>query len=609
MRSGNNLLIVAQLLVAIIAAHQAFADESSHTIDFIYIDANAGGSSGGHVALKLDDSVYHFQNQSGYNQLVRENWNQFRYIYNDVENRNLFLASLMPHGEAFSKINDHLSLLRITQSRHADYLKALENDQDLLSNVDPNITYPLKRAGFFTQSPSADPTLNKLKLTIEKNLGDSFLKTQQLKLSGEIQNLNYNPQPTGILTLSKDLYPNYPPTFSETLERLYLRWLVMTIIQDQWPINQSILIQEKTSSVEAHLTTKERNWLEQLSAHYSESILKELSSPDTLGSEVLILDLVRYYAITKSLSSGYLFLINTLQNSSTQTQSPLIESQKNAITHRLWQLEIDGGRLRRDLFILNEPSERGLGLLENWASEKESLRNMLRDDLEYHFAEVSKTPEANGMVKIPLPEQRTDALKIARNRASEFKRLFYKTYGYNLLTRNCVTELLNAVNNAFSGPEDQKLGLGGVVDSDDLGAFVPYRAYDLVQTHYPTQRTVQLKARRNRLRSNENVNWLNDPLEFMTFTSSTYKIRSADGAFVFFTDNAFWERPILGALNLTYGLGTAAFGLVIAPFDQMGTMKEGLNGALFSLPELLGWNIRKGSYHELEIRPSRNQSN
>jgi hypothetical protein len=64
---------------------------------FIYIDANVGGSSGGHSALRLGNTVYHFQYfPDGLFKLVRERWPHFRYIYNDLENRTLYVAHI--HG-------------------------------------------------------------------------------------------------------------------------------------------------------------------------------------------------------------------------------------------------------------------------------------------------------------------------------------------------------------------------------------------------------------------------------------------------------------------------------------------------------------------------------
>src|SRR5205823_2139643 len=46
-------------LLAIVFPIPAWA--SDRFIEYLYIDANEGGSSGGHVAVRVDDDVFHFE--------------------------------------------------------------------------------------------------------------------------------------------------------------------------------------------------------------------------------------------------------------------------------------------------------------------------------------------------------------------------------------------------------------------------------------------------------------------------------------------------------------------------------------------------------------------
>jgi len=48
--------------------------------------------------------------------------------------------------------------------------------------------------------------------------------------------------------------------------------------------------------------------------------------------------------------------------------------------------------------------------------------------------------------------------------------------------------------------------------------------------------------------------------------------------------------------NLATGLGAAAAGVPLLPFDGGRTLVAGLRGAVFSLPELAFVNLRKGSF-------------
>jgi len=56
------------------------------------------------------------------------------------------------------------------------------------------------------------------------------------------------------------------------------------------------------------------------------------------------------------------------------------------------------------------------------------------------------------------------------------------------------------------------------------------------------------------------------------------------------------RRPLYGIANLLVGIGGTLTGLALLPIDGGTTLRRGLYGALFSLPELAFVNIRKGSF-------------
>ena len=61
-------------------------------------------------------------------------------------------------------------------------------------------------------------------------------------------------------------------------------------------------------------------------------------------------------------------------------------------------------------------------------------------------------------------------------------------------------------------------------------------------------------------------------------------------------------RPLFGAANVLTGLGATVAGVVALPFDRGTTLWAGLKGVVFSLPELVFVNIRKGSFDYVERR-------
>ena len=87
--------------------------------------------------------------------------------------------------------------------------------------------------------------------------------------------------------------------------------------------------------------------------------------------------------------------------------------------------------------------------------------------------------------------------------------------------------------------------------------------------------------------------------EFNTLSASHYKFNDQDPAFLFFADEDIWARPLLGTFNLLTGVTVSLYGGFILPFDSGKTIKNGVMGILMSLPELVFFNIRKGSYKHL----------
>jgi hypothetical protein len=214
------------------------------------------------------------------------------------------------------------------------------------------------------------------------------------------------------------------------------------------------------------------------------------------------------------------------------------------------------------------------------------------------------------------------ALATARDRERAYTGALERLHRYDLLRRNCVTELFRTIDAALARaiaadtttPAGRALvraeatrRLGGHVEVAGSVNFIPFVAAGAVAAslrvtetaELPSYRREQLEhlyARENRLRV-----WLR---EANTLTATAYRPSADDSVFVFFTDDALLPRPLLGAVNLAAGLGASLIGLARLPADGGDTLRAGAAGVLFSLPELLFVNIRKGSYAEVPAAAS-----
>jgi len=98
-----------------------------------------------------------------------------------------------------------------------------------------------------------------------------------------------------------------------------------------------------------------------------------------------------------------------------------------------------------------------------------------------------------------------------------------------------------------------------------------------------------------KMRRDENPVWV-FLRESNVVTSTLYRVQPRDSIFLFFTDDLVVPRPLFGAVNLVTGLAASGVGLTMLPVDGGETLWAGLRGVIFSLPELVFQNIRKGSF-------------
>jgi len=222
-----------------------------------------------------------------------------------------------------------------------------------------------------------------------------------------------------------------------------------------------------------------------------------------------------------------------------------------------------------------------------------------------------------------LPTRDTAALEgdlsVARLRERATEQQLQQRYAYNLITRNCVSEIFRGLNSAMAEVGEarddvraarlhdvSKSRLGGYLEPGASLSFIPFVSTQAVRETYNVTDTQQLASYRSR-RVAQMYGRENPLLVFLresnTLTSTVYTPSWRDSFFVFFTDSVA-TRPLFGGVNLVAGLGASAVGLAALPFDGGATLLAGVKGALFSLPELGFINLRKGTFDYVE-RPYR----
>jgi hypothetical protein len=208
---------------------------------------------------------------------------------------------------------------------------------------------------------------------------------------------------------------------------------------------------------------------------------------------------------------------------------------------------------------------------------------------------------------LPIPHlDRATAARaedLARVAEQDMSAQIARLYRYDLVARNCVTEVFDTIDGALgaqraTAEDAARARLGGHVDGRGELNFIPRLSLRSVDRTYrigehltlPSYRKLRVaeleqSGERGAARIRESI----------TLTSTVYRPSLEDGIFLFFTDGPVLPRPLLGGLNLLAASGAAAVGIAALPFDHGAILGAALRGALFSLPELAFVNIRKGS--------------
>ena len=140
--------------------------------------------------------------------------------------------------------------------------------------------------------------------------------------------------------------------------------------------------------------------------------------------------------------------------------------------------------------------------------------------------------------------------------------------------------------------------LGGWVDPDGALDFWPWVAFETVLATYDVASVEEVPSYRE-ARLARTYEAEPAPLVYLreanTLTSTLYRRTGDDAPFLFFTDDVVAPRPLYAAANVAAGVGAIALGAARSPFDGGRSIVTGAKGVLFSLPELVFVNIRKGT--------------
>ena len=133
---------------------------AERVVEYLYLEANEGGSSGGHVAIGFDDRVYDFQRRpAGLLSLERDDAEHFRFHYAMLENRTIHRTRLAVSDDTYALLREAFNTRYLIEQRQLGIAEDLHADRELLAVLvrsggpgSERETISVEGAGFF-----ADP--------------------------------------------------------------------------------------------------------------------------------------------------------------------------------------------------------------------------------------------------------------------------------------------------------------------------------------------------------------------------------------------------------------------------------------------------------------------
>jgi len=600
----------------------AHAAEASPTLDYLLIRGNEGGSAGGHAAIRFGEDTYHFEHADGLLRIGREDSQRFQYVYRTLQNRDIELTRVAVSADTLARLQDAFERRTLVQERQLAIAQELRADRALLSALRDasgrGAQIQVRGAGFF--APAPDPARGEdadaiavLRARIESVHGEDFLVRRSRELERELAALAPQVAAVDAIELAPDRYPVLAPAYSRRVESLLAARFALTLLSRPRPLAPGALV---AAADELALTDAERTRLREASDALRESLVLLVASRREDWGPPLLLGLARLAALATSLRDDRLALLDPFPAETPRLA--VTASQRELLPPLLGEAGSELAAARRTLLERAGFPEQEWNALEAAAARWLELRAVAAGAPEIRIHAGVMVPEAARALAAPTPASGDLAALAARARAADerYQARLAALSGYDLLRHNCVSEIFRTLDAALAGdagaapsgaPASHEDGpaardastreLGGWVDPVAGLNFIPFVSSLRVRDRWRVAETLRLPSyRRHRLAQMARSE---SPLlvalrESNVLTARAHRPAEPESFFVFFSDAHAPLRPLFGAVNVGAAVVRSAFGLLELPFDRGRGLRAGIEGVLFSLPELAFVNLRKG---------------
>lgn len=570
-------------------------------LDFIYVDANTGQSSGGHSALRFDDMVIHFQYYPDeIFRVVRESYERFSYSYNTYSNRTSKIARVTISEKDLDKIRTGFEKLALIQFKHIKNLESIRADIQFLREIQkPEKNIKIKTFGYFKKEEGTE--LSSLKGELNSILGKGWLGKLRTQIKKELNSALIE-EKFAIFSEAPSVQNGSYPFYKEGISSWFLPKLEKLSALEILDLGYSIDPETIFLSSGKKLSEEERTKLISLRDSLKLSIIELIKEENSNWGHSVLVNLARFLVLEKSIEEGKLYFLVTFPESVSQI-TPTTWSKDKKSVETSSDLLLEASKTFREERLKSENlTEENYLTWEDLENRDWELRTGLSRGISIRNTFDRLSPDLSGIFVFSFPTPNLKLISEYLTRSEKGEETYYdhlkRFYTFKLITKNCTSEIFDSLEFILNEKEYETV-LGKKIDPHSSLTFIPFIAYDSITEKWNIkEETMEFSHRKATLEKlyESNPKWQTYLKESNVFSSSIYRSNPDDHTFVFFTDDVVLLRPIYGIVNLGWGIGNFTVGIFTSPFDKGRRLQNGLQSAFFSLPELVFFNIRKGTF-------------
>ncbi|TGM55095.1 hypothetical protein EHQ91_09115 [Leptospira biflexa] len=533
-----------------------------------------------HLQFSFEDKIFH---------IVRETWEDFRFQYGVIENRNIEFYEWNLSESAKQTLRQKWNELYLVQETHIQNQKNLEEDWEW-TNQEKTKEYfqnNITGFGYFTKIEDPNSPIPKL---------FSFQKKDFISIKNDIDRLLNGPTEVDRINVT-----TLPDTSSPLRLIANIETDTNRLIQNerkyfvrQFLVNPVLLYDQafvKLEGKQFSLTLDEvKLW-----KHYRSKLVSELKfcilENECKDWEEMTL-LIRILYLQKSIEEGQ--IVFPKKNFTGFSYLEFTEIPVSILNTK---------QKEYDQILIEKRKEFGKGYhpihFYNWESFLSRYQSFIEGK------SFTEGVEFNLEGKNPYPWNinpniQSGSKDETANREKQWKtytKNIQDLYSYHLVLQNCTNELFHYLNLMFPNGKIGDEIFWTPLTNNVFGLnFIPSVAALKIDLRSDKKNYKFYPSYRN-LKRNQIKDWTEKNItERFVPTSKIYSQNPMDHSFLFFTEESVWSRPIFGLANAIWGLGYTGIGVLKSPMDKGKDFGKGTESIFYSLPELFFFNIRKGHF-------------